>query len=204
MANFASLRGPVGMNRTYVQTNEWPSDADKRRAVWMEGLKSGRSIATNGPLLGFEVNSHGPGSVIELEGPAEVHYQGFMRSPVAIDTVEVILNGEVIQSIALADNSMSAAIENSVLVNESGWLLLRASSRNPHPHIFDMYPYATTSPVYINVDGKAPKSRKDADYFLAWIARVRESAAAHGGYNSDFERDDMLQHIDDAAAIYSD
>ncbi len=202
MANFASLRGPVGMNRTYVQTSEWPADPDKRREVWMEGLNSGRSIATNGPLLGFEVNAEGPGSVIELDGPKEVHYQGFMRSPVPIDTVEVVLNGEVIHTVNLPEDSMSAEIERSILVDESGWLLLRASSRNPHPHILDMYPYATTSPVYINVDGKPQKSRKDAEYFLAWIARVRESAAAHGGYNSDSEREEILQHIDDAAAVY--
>jgi hypothetical protein len=125
-----------------------------------------------------------------------------MRSPVPIDTVEVVLNGEVIQTVNQLEGSMSVEIERSVLVDESGWLLLRASSHNPHPHILDMYPYATTSPVYINVDGKPQKSRKDAEYFLAWIARVRESAAAHGGYNSESEREKILRHIDDAAAVY--
>ena len=67
-----------------------------------------------------------------------------------------------------------------------------------------MYPYATTSPVYVNVEGKPLKLQKDAEYFLAWIARLRESAAAHDGYNSDTEREQILRHIDDAAAIYSD
>ena len=107
-------------------------------------------------------------------------------------------------TVALTDGAMSAEIENSIHIEESGWLLLRASSKEPHPEIFDMYPYATTSPVYINVKDRPLKSQKDAEYFLAWIARVRESAASHAGYNSDSERETVLQHIDDAAAIYRD
>ena len=77
-------------------------------------------------------------------------------------------------------------------------------SEEPHPDILDMYHYATTRPVYINVKGKPQKSQKDAAYFLAWIARVRESAASHTGYNSDSEREIVLQNIDDAAAFYRD
>jgi len=204
MANFASLRGPVGMNRTYVDADHWPSNPDERREVWLQGLKAGRSIATNGPLLGFNVDGHGPGSVLELDGPKEMPYRGFMRSSVPIDQVDVILNGKVINTVALTDGAMSAEIENSIHIEESGWLLLRASSKKPHPEIFDMYPYATTSPVYINVKDRPLKSEKDAEYFLAWIARVRESAASHTGYNSDSERETVLQHIDAAAAIYHD
>ena len=204
MANFASLRGPVGMNRTFVHTDSWPSDPDERREIWMQGLKSGKSIATNGPLLGFSVDGQGPGSVIDLDEASELHYRSFMRSSVAIDRVEVVLNGEVIDTVALTDGAMSADIKNSVVIEESGWLLLRASSEEPHPDIFDMYPYATTSPVYITVEGKPQKSQKDAEYFLAWIERVRESAASHTGYNSDSEREIVLQNIDDAAAFYRD
>ncbi len=48
MANFASLRGPVGMNRVYVR-----SGAPLDHAGWLDSLKAGRSFATNGPLLEF-------------------------------------------------------------------------------------------------------------------------------------------------------
>jgi len=204
MANFASLRGPVGMNRTYVHTDSWPSNPDERREIWIQGLRAGKSIATNGPLLGFSVDGQGPGSVVELDKPRELRYRGFMRSLVPIDQVEVVLNGDVIDTVALPNGTMSADIEGSILVEESGWLLLRASSEEPHPDIFDMYPYATTSPVYITVEDKPQRSQIDAEYFLAWIARVRESAASHAGYNSDSEREIVMQHIDDAAAVYRD
>ena len=49
MANFASLRGPVGMNRVYVRV----PDGEVKVREWLEGLKQGRSFATNGPLLGL-------------------------------------------------------------------------------------------------------------------------------------------------------
>lgn len=204
MANFASLRGPVGMNRTYVQTSAWPADPNERRVAWMRGLKAGQSFATNGPLLGFEVDKQGPGSVIELNEPATVKFSGFVKSLVAIDALEVVLNGVVIQRVDLPDGSTSAEIAESIRIDESSWILLRASSDKPHPLIFDMYPYATTSPVYISVGDKPQKSQQDAEYFLAWIARVRESAANHQGYNSSAERDAILGHIDAAAAFYSD
>ena len=48
MANFASLRGPVGMNRVFVK-----SGAPLEHRRWLAALKAGRSFATNGPLLGF-------------------------------------------------------------------------------------------------------------------------------------------------------
>ena len=48
MTNYASLRGPVGLNRVYVKT---PAPLDHRR--FLEALVAGRTFATNGPLLGF-------------------------------------------------------------------------------------------------------------------------------------------------------
>jgi len=202
MANYASLRGPVGMNRTFVQVEDWPASPDERGARWMEGLKAGRSLATNGPLLGFTVDAQGPGSELDLSGSREVSYKGFLRSSVPIDKLEVVQNGVVIETIDLGDSASSTDFSGSVVIQKSGWLLLRASSNEPHRDIFDMYPYATTSPVYINVDETRPYSTKDAEYFLAWIARVRDSAANHADYNSESEREIVLKNIDDAAAVY--
>jgi Tol biopolymer transport system component len=54
MANFASLHGPVGMNRVYVRSGP---PLEHRR--WLSALKAGRSFATNGPLLGMTVDGIG-------------------------------------------------------------------------------------------------------------------------------------------------
>src|SRR5205823_11012515 len=51
MANYASLRGPVGMNRVYVKAQGVLS-----RESFLAGLKAGRTFATNGPLVGLRVD----------------------------------------------------------------------------------------------------------------------------------------------------
>ncbi len=48
MTNYASLRGPVGIDRVYVQ-----SGLPLTGAAWYAALKAGKSFATNGPLLQF-------------------------------------------------------------------------------------------------------------------------------------------------------
>jgi hypothetical protein len=52
MANFASLRAPVGMNRVYARV---PEGALNPRA-WLDALKAGHTLATNGPLLGLQMD----------------------------------------------------------------------------------------------------------------------------------------------------
>src|SRR5690606_28600917 len=121
--------GPVGMNRTYV---EMPDDLPEggpaaRRDAWLSGLRNGRSLATNGPLLGLTVNGEGPGSEIVLDaGENELTYSGFLRSMVPVDHLELVYNGEVVRAFDLRGEAMSAGLEGSVHVAKSGWLLVRA------------------------------------------------------------------------------
>ncbi len=50
-ANYAApIRGIVGMDRVYVWVPAWPLNL----AIWMNGLKHGRTFATNGPVINFE------------------------------------------------------------------------------------------------------------------------------------------------------
>ncbi|MGH8194092.1 MAG: CehA/McbA family metallohydrolase, partial [Woeseiaceae bacterium] len=202
MANYASLRGPVGVNRTYVHSVDGAADPAARGDAWLAGLKAGHTMATNGPLLGLTVDGHEPGAEIELgAGEHELAYSGFMRSIVPVDHLELVYNGEVIETIE-HEQRTSADLHGSLPVRESGWLVLRAWNDGSHPMVFDLYPFATTSPVYITIDGKQPRSTEDADYFIAWIERIRESAAPHEDYNSDAERAAVLAHLDRAVRIF--
>jgi dipeptidyl aminopeptidase/acylaminoacyl peptidase len=203
MANYASLRGPIGVNRTYARMAGEPREAAARRDVWLEGLKRGHTLATNGPLLGFTINEQGPGGEILLgAGEHELEYSGFMRSMVPVDHLEIVYNGDVVKTINAGGNRKSADLRGTLRVNESGWLLLRAWNDGSHPGVFDLYPYATTTPVYVTIDGKGPESREDADYFIAWIERIRESAAEHPDYNTEAERDAVLANLDRARRVF--
>ena len=104
-----------------------------RRDAWLNGLKAGASIATNGPLVGLAVNGQYPGSRIALAGEdLEVRFEGFLRSTFDVAHLEIVLNGKVIESFDKADGQTSASISGSIAIEESGWLLLRAWSDKPH------------------------------------------------------------------------
>jgi Tol biopolymer transport system component len=196
MANYASLRGPVGINRTYVQAPSIAADPAKRQDDWLAGLKAGRTMATNGPLVGLTVNGTQVGNEISIERDNRVlKIEAFMRSAVPVDHLELVMNGEVIDSFEPGDDGRSADISRDIPVEKSGWILLRAWNDEAHPLIFDLYPYATTSPSYFTVDGEAARSADDAAYYLAWIGRIREAVQAHPDFNNDGERQTILNNL---------
>ena len=203
MANYASLRGPVGLNRTYVRVAGKADTAAERQDEWLAGLKGGATMATNGALLGLTVNGEHPGGEVALSGKnEEVRFSGMLRSALPVDHLELVFNGDVIETFALEDGQSSADISGKVSVKESGWLLLRAWNDEAHPMLLDIYPYATTSPVYVTVDGKSPKSTEDADYFLAWIRNIRAAVSSRTDFNNEEELTVILSHLDQAQAHY--
>lgn len=199
MANYASLRGPVGLTRVYVDTGEEfdfaSASASERKAAWLAGLHAGKTMATNGPLLRFELAGQGPGSEIELQVGQSLGYSGFMRSIVAMDQLEIVVNGEVARRIDLGNDGSAADIKGSLDLQQSSWVLLRAWSDQPSPDVLDIYPYATTNPVFVQVSGEAMRSPEDAEYFMAWIDRIVESAETHPDYNTDEEKRVVLQNL---------
>jgi TolB protein len=198
MANYASYRGPVGQNRVYVQTATESPDPSARVSAWLLGLKQGRSVATNGPLVYLEVNGQGPGSELSLDQPATVQLSGFLRSNTPIDNLEILRNGKLVRRMALDPDRMSADFDLGLEMSDSGWILVRAWNNQASPDVLDVYPYATTNPVFVTVGGQGIVSDQDADYFISWIDRVLEAAETHPGYNNDAEREAVVSDIKQA------
>lgn len=199
MANFASLRGPVGLNRVYVDT-QGSRDVDR----FTDALRRGRSVATNGPLLGFTLGGRGPGGEVALpRGGGELEFSGWLRSLVPVERLQLVCNGEVAKELDLGAERTRAEAKGRVRLARSGWCLLRAfSEAGVHP-VLDAYPYATTSPVYVEVADAPARSPADAAYFLAWIDRVFEAAEAHPAYNTPAERDETLRTLTRAREVYA-
>ena len=203
MANYASLRGPVGLNRTYVRIGGEQDTDTGRRDAWIAALKAGASLATNGPLLALKVDGQAPGGEIHLpDRKQSVNYSGFFRSAVPVDHLELVQNGEVIETFEMNDARTSADISGSVTVDASGWLLLRAFSDSADPKIFDVYPYASTSPIYLTVKGEPPRSEEDAAYFLTWIDNLRNAVNSRQDFNSASELQAISTHLDQAQDYY--
>jgi TolB protein len=200
MANFASLRGPVGLNRVYVKVSQGPLKMNE----WLNSLKQGHTFATNGPLLGFTLGGKGIGDEVTLPaGENKVKFAAWMRSIVPIDHLEIMCNGEVVRTLKLSGDGESADIGDAIPVSRSGWCLLRAWSQKPEYPILDLYPYATTSPIYVTVAGSTPKSPEDAAYFIAWIGRIEKSVKANQDWNTEAEKTHVLRMLDQAREVYT-
>jgi len=200
MSNFASLHGPVGLNRVYAEVPRGPLEIQP----WLMAIKSGRTFATNGPLLGFTLDGHEAGDEIKLPaGEQQVKFTAWMRSIVPLDHLEVVCNGRVARDLKLTGNRDAADVSGVLPVSQSGWCLLRTCADKAEHPILDLYPYATTSPVYIGVAGSSFHPKEDADYFLAWIERLAAAANAHQGWNTEAEKQHVLNMLESARAIYA-
>lgn len=62
MANYASLRGPVGLNRVYVK-----AEGSLNQEKFQEAMKLGKSFVTNGPIIGFNVEGAEAGDSIVID-----------------------------------------------------------------------------------------------------------------------------------------
>jgi hypothetical protein len=207
MTNFASLRGPVGLNRVYVK-NGPQLDA----ARWSEALKAGRTFATNGPLLDFALRPargdgawREPGDQLALPaGRHRLEARVSLRSIVPVDRLEVVGNGRVVGSVTLTGDRSSADATVMLAADRSGWYTLRAYAERPHHPILDLYPFGTTSPIYVAVGDGAVRSATDAAYFLAWMDRLLDAARGHEGWNGAEERSDVLGMLGEARAVWAE
>src|SRR5438445_1495452 len=188
--NFASLRGPPGLVRVFVR-----SGPRLERRSWMAALRAGRTFVTNAPLLEFTLAGREIGDEIRLPaGGGRLSARVTLRSSVPVDHLEIIGDGRVVATIPLPGDRTGARDTVSIPVAHSGWYVLRAYGDRARLPVLDVYPFASTSPIYVTVGGEPVRSREDAEFFQRWIDRLAAAAGAHTGGNSPQERDAVLKH----------
>jgi TolB protein len=198
MANFANLRGPVGMNRVYARI-----EGELTPGSFLQALKQGRTFATNGPLLGFTLAGVAPGEALRFATPqGALAFSAHLKSIVPVDQLDIVCNGRVVKSLLGRHASASGDFSGTLPLRQSGWCLLRAETRGAHYPVLDNYVFATTSPVYVTIAEQRPRSHADAEYFLAWIERVRTSTTAYPDWNDASEKTHVLQQLDAARDVF--
>lgn len=193
MANYASLRGPVGMNRVFLDT-----DGQRAPQAVLDALKAGHGFASNGPLLGLLLDGVRPGDQL---APGRHHYRVALRSPVAVDHLELMHNGRVVKTFTLDGDRRHLDAEGDIDL-DGGWVLLRAWNDGDDPEVLDLYPYATTNPVWLGEHVLAPSAREDAAWFAKWVSRNIEAAAARDDYNTAAEKRMTLEYLGKARDAY--
>jgi len=147
MANYASLRGPVGLNRVYASV---PAGALNIN-FWLDSIKHGHTFATNGPLLGFTLGSRQIGDEVRLPaGENKVKFTAWMRSFVPIDHLQIVCNGQVVRDLKGSPESIDVApprlLPFVTTTERNAW---EAKKAGPEPKIQAMWDRGEPSPTYI-------------------------------------------------------
>jgi hypothetical protein len=155
------LANPVGYNRVYVHCGE-----KLDYAAWWKGLREGKVVVTNGPLLRPYVNDQLPGHVFKAAQGESVSLQPRLNLSLRdkVEYLEVVKNGSVIHEVRLADYAAMGGQLPAVNFKESGWLLIRAVTNNPKT-----YRFASTGPYYVEIGETRRISRSAARFFLEWV-----------------------------------
>jgi hypothetical protein len=165
---------PLGSNRTYV-----PVKAAADYAGWLAGVKRGTGFVTNGPILEFEVEGHGPGDTIELEGTKRVKARIRARSILPFTTLDIVLNGRTVGHKRVpipanppVDGVYTMEVEATVDLAGSAWLAARVlddPDLNPRVLPRGVSVFAHTNPVYFRKDGRKVREQPSIAYLRKWV-----------------------------------
>jgi TolB protein len=143
------------------------------------------------------------GSELKFDAPqTAVPFTAKLRSIVPVEHLEVVCNGKVVKTLLTDAAEESADISGTLPLEESGWCVLRGWSEKAEYPVMDNYTYATTGPVYVGIAGKRAYSKKDAEYFEAWIDRTIEVTSQYPDWNSPAEKELVLKRLREARSIY--
>jgi TolB protein len=198
MADYATLRGPVGLNRVYASVGP----GGLRHEQWLDSLRSGRSFATNGPLLDLMLGDKGLGDTVALEASAQVPFKIRMKSIVPVEHAQLVCNGQVVKELPLLAGRTEVAARGAIRLERSGWCVVRAYSAAAEYPILDNFVYATTSPVYVLIRDRPLRSPEDARYFAAWIEHLAQRTAQYPDWNTSEEREQTLRSLEEARQVY--
>ena len=183
---------PLGYNRAYVKL-DGPFEYDR----WFRALKSGHSIATNGPMLFLTVDGKEPGDVLRLPNkgrrPVRIHAEVSSQKP--MDRLEVIFKGRITRTLG---GTGKLAADFTVDVGETGWFVARAFEKPDRTVRF-----AHTSPVYVEIGRQTGVVREDVQFFIDWIDREIAFYRDLPGFREPADRKAMLALFSAARQVYA-
>jgi hypothetical protein len=90
----------------------------------------------------------------------------------------------------------------SIPVTGSGWYVLRAYSDRATMPVLDLYPFGSTSAIYVRVGDEPVRSSEDAAFFVRWIERIEGSTRASTAWNTSGEQASALRTLAEARAVF--
>ncbi len=208
-------------NRVYSQTG-----GQFQYGAWLQGVRQGNTFITNGPAVFLSVNGQPPGSTLRCSPGDTVEVEVAWSSHYAVETVEIISNGNVVAAPPLPGRervgvwvaqksplptgksegkaqrgSTSGSFRARVPVTSNGWIAARLGSTVRDS--FAQAIWAHTSPVYIDADARpGSEAQASAAYFVEAITRSMEWVQKKGRFYTDAQRKEVLDLFRQGQDVY--
>jgi hypothetical protein len=119
-------------------------------AALIEGMRSGRTVATNGKALfpRFQIDAYQPGDVVKLTGPHEFTAQATIHTREGVRTAQLYRNGIRLWAEDLNGRQSPVQLNRTIKESETCWYVLRVEDARGN--------WAITSPIYFQADGPRP------------------------------------------------
>lgn len=152
---------PVGYNRVYVHCGD-----DFTYENWFAGLKAGRVVVTNGPMIRPLANGQLPGHVFTAEQGESVELDIALKLSLRekVDYLEIVQDGKVVHEVRLDEFAKKQGKLPTVKFDKSGWMLLRAVTNHPKT-----YRFAMTGPWYVEIGYQPIRNPAAAQFFHDWV-----------------------------------
>ena len=182
---------PVGHHRTYVRL-EGPFTYEN----WIQGIKKGSTLVTNGPMVLLRVDGAPPGTELKFSHPGRVRVQAEVISQLPFQHLEIVVNGDVVRKVQSDGDGRNARIAFEQPVGESLWIAARCIGTK-HPEII-YYPhpvFAHTSPVYVQYRDERIEKSESAGYLLEFMRRLESWAREEAYFGNEGKKEEALSTI---------
>jgi hypothetical protein len=185
---------PPGSARTFAHI-----DGNLTVASWLDAVKRGRTFMSTGPLILLDVEGRQPGDEIS-DAPAELRVKAEATSIAPIDSLEIVVNGQVVHRVR-AQDPLHITFEGSVPMPRGGWIAARVLGP-ASKYLGDDYAFAHTSPVYVVRAGQTYVNSADVQFLAHTVAAIWSRVEA-ARWRSAAERDQFRAAVDSARAVYA-
>jgi hypothetical protein len=172
---------------------------------WIDAVGRGSSFVSNGPVIEFRINRRIAGESLHLPpGGGKIEIEANIWSWLPLTRAVIYHNGKVWKDVALKADRKTAEWRGEATIAESGWYSLTVEGEPAANSEDRSYPQAISNPIRVYVDGQKIRSRASAEYFIAWIDKLRKMAEPWPGWRSQAEKDKVFAQFERARRVYSE
>ena len=173
---------------------------------WIDGVRAGRTFASTGPVIFFDVDGRLPGSTIDVVPGERVNIRAVARGhgeQVPLERLDIVVHGEVVESTVSGEPGQSSeelGIELAIEPEHGMWIAARV--------IAGPMQAAHTTPVYVTLSGGGfykPDAMEEllqkSESYLAEIEAALDHGHEHVEHQIWRHKDGLMERIEAARQV---